>query len=258
VHLNTKIDSEKQNKYKSTNTQYDTPQNNNKMPCEFCYSMVHTLENCSSPWAVGRLTNYIVKLKHEVSANNILYYPDFHEYLSKKYPTVIIKMILICMDLPFSGTKNLLMERILLNWDIFLSSPRIRELFVPPTTTYTTPQTTVRPPPTRILQRPQQQQQTTPTKITCFTLATPLVIQEETCSICLENTTNIMTNCGHHFCQCIVEHISNKKIENSKNAEISCPNCRQEITALHFNNPEQYGVLKSASKMLPSFEFPVV
>ena len=67
-----------------------------------------------------------------------------------------------------------------------------------------------------------------------------------TCCICLETDTYIKTNCGHVFCNCILQHLS-------KNG-VSCPMCRQPVNQLNYGDAEH---LDTTLKMLPMLSAPL-
>ncbi len=48
----------------------------------------------------------------------------------------------------------------------------------------------------------------------------------EECVICLNSDTNIITNCGHKFCQDCIKSWCNKNI--------TCPTCRNSNTNIKF------------------------
>jgi len=50
------------------------------------------------------------------------------------------------------------------------------------------------------------------------------VITFQECSICYESS-NIETQCGHHFCKCLMEWIE----KNKKNEDVTCPCCRTSL-----------------------------
>ena len=54
----------------------------------------------------------------------------------------------------------------------------------------------------------------------------------ETCCICLENDSYIQTNCGHGFCNCILQHTSMNGVK--------CPMCRQELTSFAYSCKTHY------------------
>lgn len=54
----------------------------------------------------------------------------------------------------------------------------------------------------------------------------------ETCCICMESDSYIQTNCGHVFCNCILQHVS-------KNG-VKCPMCRQELKSLAYSCKTHY------------------
>lgn len=64
----------------------------------------------------------------------------------------------------------------------------------------------------------------------------------ETCCICLESESYIQTNCGHVFCNCILQH-------TSKNG-VKCPMCRQELTSLAYSCKTQYDSTSRLGDML--------
>lgn len=65
------------------------------------------------------------------------------------------------------------------------------------------------------------------------------ILKNETCSICLETTSYIKTNCNHQFCNCILYNI----VKNN----LKCPMCREEIKSIEYNNLEIY---QSTSKII--------
>ena len=67
-----------------------------------------------------------------------------------------------------------------------------------------------------------------------------------TCCICLETNTYIKTNCGHVFCNCILQHLS-------KNG-VSCPMCRGKVFELNYGDAEH---LDTTVKMLPMLPVPL-
>lgn len=73
----------------------------------------------------------------------------------------------------------------------------------------------------------------------------------ETCCICLESDSYIQTNCGHVFCNCILQH-------TSKNG-VKCPMCRQALTSLAYSCKTQYETTSRLGDMLNmgrvSYEF---
>ena len=69
---------------------------------------------------------------------------------------------------------------------------------------------------------------------------------ETTCCICLETDTYITTNCGHVFCNCILQHLS-------KNG-VSCPMCRQPVIELNYEDADH---LDTTLKMLPLLPAPL-
>lgn len=64
----------------------------------------------------------------------------------------------------------------------------------------------------------------------------------ETCCICLESDSYIQTNCGHVFCNCILQH-------TSKNG-VKCPMCRQELTSLAYSCKTQFESTSRLGDML--------
>ena len=69
---------------------------------------------------------------------------------------------------------------------------------------------------------------------------------KEPCCICMDTEPYIETNCHHHYCNCLLHHITKY---NAK-----CPLCREEIKTLTYNNAEMFNGTK---KIIPCIDLTI-
>lgn len=199
-----------------------------RMSCELCKRTDHVLAQCSSP-RFHVILNRMNTLLIEGGGNR----ETLNLTLMMNTKTELKIAALYCHT-SMSGNKTDIIDR-LVQFAWMRHRPAPLQVLLPTQQQVIVieeePQTPPHSPPRRVVEN-----------IKMYCSSSMYVMADEECSICF-GKTYIQTQCGHSFCQCIIQHIGVK-------IQAGCPMCRENIRELYFCQPVYYNVLKSAAGIL--------